>query len=212
MSEWTKRRLGELVKFYSGGTPNKSKAEYWNGDIPWISAKTMKSDHVSTSELFITQAGLESGSKLAPAGSLLLLTRGSGLFNGIPICYVDSPVAYNQDVKCIQSVSEVSEEYIYYWFKANSGTLQKQLDVTGIGAGKFDTKFLENLEVSYPDKETRDKLVYFASCIFEKISTNEKINKKIEQNRRYDGWPHKWLPFTQFLYRQLKSSGKSSRY
>ena len=160
---WKTSKLGRLVKFSSGGTPSKSKNEYWNGDIPWISAKTMKEDHISTSEFFITKEGLEHGSKLAPAGSLLLLTRGSGLFNGIPVCYVDSPVAYNQDVKCIQSISDVNEEYIYYWLKANSVKLIKQLDVTGIGAGKFDTKFLEELEVSYPD-ETLRKKIGRASC------------------------------------------------
>ena len=38
-SEWEYRRLGELVSFSSGGTPSKKRIDYWNGDIPWISAK-----------------------------------------------------------------------------------------------------------------------------------------------------------------------------
>ena len=181
MINWKTERLGNLVKFSSGGTPNKMRQEYWNGNIPWISAKTMKSERISTSELFITQEGLDHGSKLAPIGSLLLLTRGSGLFNGIPICYVEKPVAYNQDIKCIESVSEIEIEFIYYWLKAQSDTLQKQLDVTGIGAGKFDTKFLQNLLVLYPDALTRKKIIAFANNITEKIYTNNAINENLLQ-------------------------------
>lgn len=181
MINWKTERLGNLVKFSSGGTPSKMRQEYWNGNIPWISAKTMKSERISTSELFITQEGLDHGSKLAPIGSLLLLTRGSGLFNGIPICYVEKPVAYNQDIKCIESVSEIEIEFIYYWLKAQSDTLQKQLDVTGIGAGKFDTKFLQNLLVLYPDALTRKKIIAFANNITEKICTNNAINENLEQ-------------------------------
>ena len=179
MIKWKTEKLGNLVKFSSGGTPSKMRQEYWNGDIPWISAKTMKTERISSSELFITQEGLNRGSKLAPKGSLLLLTRGSGLFNGIPICYVEKPVAYNQDIKCIESVSEIENEFIYYWLKAQSDTLQKQLDVTGIGAGKFDTKFLQNLLVSYPDWLTRKKIIAFANNITGKVCINNAINENL---------------------------------
>ena len=61
-SNWETRPLGELVKFSSGGTPSKKNPEYWNGTIPWISAKTMKDERISTSDLMITEDGLASGS------------------------------------------------------------------------------------------------------------------------------------------------------
>lgn len=96
--DWTFRPLGELVNFASGGTPSKHKAEYWIGDIPWISAKSLKNERIKTSDLFISEDGLNAGSKLAPCGSILLLTRGSGLFNGIPVGLVEKEVAFNQDI------------------------------------------------------------------------------------------------------------------
>lgn len=184
MTKWKTEKLGKLVKFSSGGTPNKKIAAYWGGDIPWISAKTMKSDRIDTSDLFITEEGLSHGSKLAPEGSLLLLVRGSGLFNGIPICYVSKPVAYNQDVKCIDSISEIENKYIYYWLKANSAYLQKKLEVTGIGAGKFDTKFLSNLDISYPDKETRRKIIEFADDITDRLALTESENNNLSKQIR----------------------------
>ena len=52
-SEWTYRPLGELVSFASGGTPSKKRDDYWGGTIPWISAKTLKTENIDTSDLFI---------------------------------------------------------------------------------------------------------------------------------------------------------------
>ena len=89
---------GDIIQLKSGGTPDKSNPDYWGGSIPWISAKSMYDDFISTSDLFITEEGLQAGSKIAKKDSILLLTRGSGLFNRIPVCYVVSDVAYNQDV------------------------------------------------------------------------------------------------------------------
>lgn len=49
-SEWTYRPLGELVSFASGGTPSKKRDDYWGGTIPWISAKTLKTENIDTSD------------------------------------------------------------------------------------------------------------------------------------------------------------------
>ena len=113
MDEWKEYKLGELITLNSGGTPDKNNKSYWDGEIPWISAKFMYDDYLYSSELKISQDGLTSGSRLAPKGSILLLTRGSGLFNRIPVCYTMRDLAYNQDVKCIESKNKelVSTEY-----------------------------------------------------------------------------------------------------
>ena len=180
-SNWKEERLGSLVRFSSGGTPNKNNPDYWNGTIPWISAKNMKSEVIETSDLSITEEGLIHGSKIAPKGSLLLLVRGSGLFNGIPVCYLENAVAYNQDVKCIESTSELENKYLFYWLKANSGYLRKKIEFTSIGAGKFDTRFLSNLVVRFPEKVTRKKIIDIADNISDRINVNKKINENLAQ-------------------------------
>ena len=175
------RLLGDLVNFTSGGTPNKSKANFWNGSIPWISAKTLKEERISTSDLFISEEGLYFGSKLAPKGSILLLTRGSGLFNGIPIGYVEKEVAFNQDIKCINTCSDIDNKYIFYWLQSQKAYLSAKVDVTGIGAGKFDTDFLRNLKILIPPEDVRKKIVGICDAISLKIEANKKINDNLEQ-------------------------------
>ena len=196
-SNWKEERLGSLVRFSSGGTPNKNNPDYWNGTIPWISAKNMKSEVIETSDLSITEEGLIHGSKIAPKGSLLLLVRGSGLFNGIPVCYLENAVAYNQDVKCIESTSELENKYLFYWLKANSGYLRKKIEFTSIGAGKFDTRFLSNLVVRFPDKVTRKKIIDIADNISDRININKKINENLLQQAStiYKAWFDDFIPF-----------------
>ena len=178
-SEWTYRPLGELVSFASGGTPSKKRDDYWGGTIPWISAKTLKTENIDTSDLFITEEGLKAGSKITPKGSILLLTRGSGLFNGIPIARVEKDVAFNQDIKCLDSYGEVENEFIFYWLLSQKDYLMAKVGVTGIGAGKFDLDFLQKLMIPIPSERERKSIVGFASSISEKIRCNAKVNDNL---------------------------------
>lgn len=183
MEEWKTYTLGELITLNSGGTPDKNNKSYWEGDIPWISAKFMYNDYLYSSELKISQEGLDNGSRLAPKGSILLLTRGSGLFNRIPVCYVMRDLAYNQDVKCIESNNEelVSTKFLFYWLMGNKNSICAILETTGIGAGKIDTNRLKNIRVSLPPKEYQQALIGFAESVMHKIELNRRINDNLEQ-------------------------------
>jgi len=219
-SEWTYRPLGELVSFASGGTPSKKRDDYWDGTIPWISAKTLKTENIDTSDLFITEEGLKAGSKIAPKGSILLLTRGSGLFNGIPIARVEKDVAFNQDIKCLDSYGEVENEFIFYWFLSQKDYLMAKVGVTGIGAGKFDLDFLQKLMIPIPSERERKSIVGFASSISEKIRCNAKVNDNLQQQAQalfkswflnYEPWdgtaPNSWLHGKLGDYANIKRGG-----
>ena len=196
-SKWTYRPLGELVSFASGGTPSKKRDGYWGGTIPWISAKTLKTENINTSDLFITEEGLKAGSKIAPKGSILLLTRGSGLFNGIPIARVEKDVAFNQDIKCLDSYGEVENEFIFYWLLSQKDYLMAKVGVTGIGAGKFDLDFLQKLMIPIPSERERKSIVGFANSISEKIRCNAKVNDNLLEQMQalYKSWFVDYRPF-----------------
>lgn len=169
--------LGELAEFESGGTPSKKIESYWHGSIPWISAKTLVGDTVYESDLTISKEGLESGSKLAPKGSLLLLTRGSGLFKRIPLAIAEKQVAYNQDIKCINSNAKgISNRYLFYALKAIEPAISAMLETTGIGAGKLATDRLKALPIPVLAEDARAKVTSIADCIYGKISLNAQLN------------------------------------
>jgi len=180
-------KLGDLTDWFSGGTPSKKKAEYWGEDIPWISASSMDGCRYSDSDLKITYEGLKAGSRLAPKGSILLLVRGSTLHKRIPVGIAERDVAFNQDVKAIRVkpgliADQVTDEaYLYYWLTANEQRLLEMVEHTGIGAGKLDTKRLQNLEIDLPPWPEQRQIVATATALDEKEILNSRINQTLEQ-------------------------------
>jgi type I restriction enzyme S subunit len=199
MEEWKTYKLGDLVNLYSGGTPNKSKAGYWGGSIPWISAKSMYEDFLATSDLFITESGLKAGSKLAKKDTILLLTRGSGLFNRIPVCWTERDLAFNQDVKNIVSKDDsiLLNQYLYYWLYGNKAGITAILETTGIGAGKIDTERFLSLDVSIPSVDEQNRIIRIVGPIFDKIAINNRINHNLEEQAQalYKSWFVDFEPF-----------------
>ena len=182
VSEWRSYPLGLLTKWSSGGTPSKSKEEYWNGGIPWISASSMDGSRYSNSKLKITRAGLDNGSRLAKKGSVLLLVRGSILHQKIQVGIAEKDVAFNQDVKCLVANDKyIDQWFLLYWLKAHERKLLSIVENTGIGAGKLDTKILQKLDVKVPPDEIRYKIVSFVKSLDDKIELNKKINQTLEQ-------------------------------
>ena len=99
---WAWTTIGNCCELTSGGTPSKRNASFWVGDVPFVSARDLKSDRIETAALHISSEAVEqSATKVAPVGSLLMLVRGMGLANGIQIGEVTAPVAFNQDIRAI---------------------------------------------------------------------------------------------------------------
>ncbi|HCH0056871.1 restriction endonuclease subunit S [Vibrio parahaemolyticus] len=178
------KKLGQLVDMKSGNTPSKSNQNFWGGTIPWISASSMKGNVFSESEQNVTQLALENGAKLASKGSLLLLVRGSMLFNKVPVGFAGRDVTYNQDVKAINLKNGDDNSYLFYWFKANEYKLLSMVTGTGIGAGKLDSEELLNLPFHQPKLAEQQKIVSFLSKVDEKITLlTEKKNKLTEYKK-----------------------------
>ena len=182
--EWKDKKLGEITSWSSGGTPPKDNPLFWNGDIPWISASSMRGLIYSDSELKITKAGLKRGSKLASKGTLLILVRGSMLFNKIPIGIASKDVAFNQDVKSVAVNDYSTSEYILNWFMAFESKILNMVTGTGIGAGKLDLQELKALEVKIPSLLEQQNIASFLSLLNERIQTQSKIIQRLETSIR----------------------------
>ena len=178
--EWCQTTLGSLTEWTSGGTPSKQEPSYWNGDIPWISASTMKTIRLENSELKVTASGLEHGSRSAEAGSVLLLVRGSELHKRIPIGIATRTLAFNQDVKALKARASLMPEYLLYWFLGNVETLLNKVEFTGIGAGKLDTDVLKNLPFQLPSLPEQRAIAHILGTLDDKIELNRRMNETLE--------------------------------
>ncbi len=151
---WSPRALPELCDIWSGGTPRKSIAEYWQGTIPWVSGKDLKSvtlddaiDHVST-------AGVEAGSRLAPADSVLLLVRGMGLAKDLPVAVISRPMAFNQDIKGLIPRGEYSGGFIRSAIYAGKERLRSRIVPSAHGTMTLNLDDLQSFQVACPPADT----------------------------------------------------------
>jgi type I restriction enzyme S subunit len=60
--EWEVKTLGEIAIFLSGGTPSRNNDVYWNGDIPWISATSLRCFYIHRSGSNVTKEAVAAGS------------------------------------------------------------------------------------------------------------------------------------------------------
>ena len=179
--EWEKCRLGDVCTFLSGGTPKIDVKEFWNGTIPFVSAISMHDTYILDSKLHISEEGLKHGSRLLTKNNLLLLVRGSMLWNTIPICLNKNDVAFNQDVKGIIANDTINNEFLLYWLKSKEQRLKYMVTGTGLGAGKLDTSDLLSMIVYIPAMKEQDKVARLLSLFDERIATQSKIIEDLKK-------------------------------
>ena len=180
-SEWQEYRLGDITRWASGATPSKQNPEYWGGSIPWISASSMKAKICANSDERITEEAVRSGARMCDPGTILLLVRGSELHKRIPIGVATTRVAFNQDVKAITTCSgDLLGDYLYYLLKGNEDFLLNSVEFTGIGAGKLETPFLQDLVFPLPTREEQTLITDFMIALDDKIELNRKTNETLE--------------------------------
>ncbi len=211
-SEWKVSKLGTETTWSSGGTPSKQIESYWGGEIPWISASSMRGTRYSDSDLRITESGVSS-SKLAVKGDLLLLVRGSMLFNKIPVGIATRSLAFNQDVKSITPKKSITSEFLLNWFAASENKIMNMVSGTGIGAGKLDTPDMLDMNLHIPSIQEQTKIADFLTAIDDRISQlsqkcdglaqykkgvmqkifSQELRFKDEKGRAFPAWEEKTL-------------------
>ena len=151
------RTLGEICDVVSGGTPSRSKPEYWQGGtIPWIKIGNIKGKHVSEADEYITQAGLEgSSAKMLPSGTILYTIFATLGEVGI----LDIDACTNQAVAgiTIKDSSIVLTDYLYYYLKS------KKSYVNNIGRGvaqnNINMAILRGFEVRLPSADEQKGII-----------------------------------------------------
>lgn len=181
---WQSRTLDECAIFISGGTPSKSRADFWVGTIPWVSAKDMKVFRLHDSEDHVTTEAIDSGSRLAPAGSIFLLVRGMTLHKDVPICVAMRSMAFNQDIKALKPKDGVDANFLAYWLLYIKSSLLRSVDSAGHGTGRLNTDTLKSLTVELPPLPTQRRIADILGTLDDKIELNRRMNATLEDMAR----------------------------
>ncbi len=177
--EWKEYKLADLCELIGGGTPKTSVAEYWNGNIPWLSVTDFNNGRkfCFDAEKKITEKGLnESSTKILKEGQLIISARGTV---GV-ISMLGNDMAFNQSCYGIDAKKEITiNDFLYYLLKDNIVAF-----LSASYGAVFDTitkETFNQITVSLPPLPTQTAIAEVLSSLDDKIDLLHRQNKTLEQ-------------------------------
>ena len=179
---WEVKTILDICDIWSGGTPRKSVAEYWRGSIPWVSGKDLKSPSLCDTIDHVTDQGIEAGSRLAPTGAVLLLVRGMGLANDLPVAVINRPMAFNQDVKALVPRCDYSGRLLRSAVYVGKERLLGRIVTSAHGTMTLNLNDVERFKVPCPsDRAEADGIVAILDAIDHKIDLHRRKRAVLEE-------------------------------
>lgn len=115
---WRWVELSKLARLESGHTPSRRHAEYWGGDIPWLSirdARAHHGEHISETEEQTNELGIsKSSARVLPAGTVCLSRTASVGY----VTVTKRPMATSQDFVNWVCLSALNPDFLKYIFLA----------------------------------------------------------------------------------------------
>lgn len=178
---WSERSLGEIVDMFSGGTPSKSRPEYWDGEIPWISGASLHVERLYDSDRRVTESAIGNGTRLAPKDATLVLVRGMSLLEEIRIGRATRSVAFNQDVKALVAKADVVDQgFLTYALLALRPVLLGMVHLAGHGTGVLATDRLAALTIPLPPQQEQQRIAGVLGSLDDLIEKNQRLARSCE--------------------------------
>lgn len=155
------KTIQELCKVGSGGTPNRSQSEYYQGSIPWVKTGEVVNDVILDTEEHISeQAIANSSAKLYPAGSLIIAMYGQGLTRG-RTAKLGVNATTNQACAVLSEIKsdEVLTDYLWVYLINEYDRLRTL--ASGNNQPNLNGDMIKNYPVVIPDLETQTQIVTY---------------------------------------------------
>ena len=190
--EW--KKMSEVCKnICSGGTPLTSKAEYYDGNIPWLRTQEVDYCEIHSTLRNITQLGLKNSSaKMIPANCVIVAMYGATAakvaINKIPLCTNQACCNLEIDEK------QALVRYVYQW-------ICKQYEVLkAMGEGSqhnINAKKVKDFKIPIPTLEEQNRIVSILDR-FESLTTSLQSGLPAEiaaRRKQYEHYRDKLLTF-----------------
>ena len=184
---WNVHTLGTvLMSMYNGQTPSRSKGEYWNGKINWLTSGELNCGIVNDTLEKITELGLDNANlKIIPKGILVIAITGleaSGTRGNCAILGCNTTL--NQSCMALFPIrSLISSDFLFNWYlfigdyygiKYTQGTKQQS----------YNSKILNDLEIVIPSLDEQNKISSFFLKMDEMIDLQQRKLNKLQATKK----------------------------
>ena len=151
----SEKKIGDVFKVTSGGTPSRKKQEYYkNGTIPWVKTGDLKGKYANEPKEYITELALaNSSAKIFPKNTVLLAMYGAT----IGACSIlKIAAATNQACGAILPSEKCDHVYLYYYLKS----INKELISKGVGGAQPNISggIIKSTKIPLPPLDQQKKI------------------------------------------------------
>ena len=170
-----KYKLAECAEIISGGTPKRTKKEYWNGNIPWITVKDFEGKFIEYTDEKISKLGLENSSvNVTEDQDILISARGT--VGKIAMVY--QGCTFNQSIYGLRVHRDIiMPDYLYYWLICHVSMIRQ--NTHGSVFNTITKETFSHLVIEVPSLEEQKKIVKKINPFDEKIALNNQINDNL---------------------------------
>ena len=178
---WERNKIQKYYNTCSGGTPSRSKPEYFeNGVYPWVKTGEIKDCVIIDTEESITQEAVNSSSaKVLSAKSVAMAMYGVNI--GL-LAYFDSEMTCNQAC-CVFSDKRgfSSKHYLYYYLKS----IREYLLLISFGAAQqnLSQDLIKKIKITMPSDDIIQDFEKRIDDIYESIRVLLMQNKNLAKQR-----------------------------
>lgn len=179
---WPECTLSDISSVVAGGTPSKSKLEYYaDQGIAWITPKDLsvdKSKFISHGKNDISELGFyKSSATKMPAGTILFSSRA-------PIGYIaiaQNEVTTNQGFKSVIPNENIGTAYVYFLLKNLLPTIEGM--ASGSTFKEISGSAMKSVPTVMPDADTIQLFSNFCEPVFKEQELLEAENKHLSALR-----------------------------
>ena len=179
---WSECTLSDIGSVVAGGTPSKSKPEYYaDQGIAWITPKDLsvnKSKFISHGENDISELGFsKSSAAKMPAGTILFSSRA-------PIGYIaiaQNEVTTNQGFKSVIPNENIGTAYLYFLLKNLLPTIEGM--ASGSTFKEMSGSAMKSVPTVMPDANTIQLFSSFCEPVFKEQEILEAENQRLSALR-----------------------------
>jgi type I restriction enzyme S subunit len=177
--EWSQIFLGQVTDSFSGGTPSRSKSEYYGGNIPWIKSGEVNDRFISNVEESITQLGLDNSSaKIVPSNSILVAMYGATA-GKVAINLINAAV--NQAVLAIVPKENICLYFLFYFLEYQ---MDKTLRLVQGGQPNLNAGIIKDILINLPCLAEQQKIASVLSAADAEITTIQNQLDNLKQQKK----------------------------
>ena len=171
-----RKTLSDLGEIITGKTPSTKNAQFWDGEIPFVTPKDIQSTkHIFQTERNISKQGMSNvkGATL-PVGAICVSCIGNIGYVGI----TTKSCVSNQQINSIIVNNEYDKDFVYYVIK-NLWKYFKNYEGQSTALSIINKTQFSKIQVDVPSLNEQMQIASILSKIDDKIELNNAINNNL---------------------------------